>query len=79
MNEASRTAVVALRKAIEAAEDKPDLLPVEVRPKIAVAEPDDAVFDSSDDFVTATRRLQAIKALAPDPADETDDVYGREH
>jgi hypothetical protein len=74
MNEASRTAVVALRKAIEAAEDKPDLLPVEVRPKIAVAEPDDAVFDSSDDFVTATRRLQATKALAPDPADETDDV-----
>jgi hypothetical protein len=78
MNEASRRATAALRKALEEAEDKPALLPIQVRPKITAAEPDDAVFDSSDDFVTATRRLQAIKALSDDPEEGTDEVEGRE-
>jgi hypothetical protein len=78
VNEASRMAISALRKAVETAEDKPDLMPVEVRPTFIGAEPEDAVFDSCDDFVTATRRLQAIKALSPDPEDATDEGEGNE-
>lgn len=49
---------------------------VVVRAKINGTEPDDSVFDSAEDFVTATRRLQTIKALSPDSEDATDDCAG---
>jgi hypothetical protein len=67
-------AIEALRQAVEKAEDRPALPPVEVRPEIAADEPEDAVLDSGD-FIVATRRLQAIKALAPDADDDNDATY----
>jgi hypothetical protein len=70
LNKATGQAVAALRKAVEVAGDKPDLPLVEIHPEIKEAEPDDVVFDSRVDFVAATLRLKAIKALAPDPDDD---------
>jgi DNA topoisomerase VI subunit B len=50
----------AVRKAFDEATDKPDLPPVEIAPDFA-PETDDAVFDSRDPFIDATRKLQRIK------------------
>jgi hypothetical protein len=72
LNKLSAEAAETLRKKVEAVEDKPEPPPVTIRPEIATAEPDDAVFDSRDDFATATRRLQEIKALATDDTDDGD-------
>ena len=69
LNEASIAATAALRKAIEGAKDKPELPVIELTPKITAIETADVVFDSRDDFVTATRKLQTIKRLSPDTDD----------
>jgi hypothetical protein len=62
----------AVRKAIDDAEDKPDLPPVEIKPEVP-EEPDGAVFDSRDTFVDATRKLQRIKReyMGDDDTDDT--------
>ena len=61
LNGASIKAAADLRKAIEETKDKPDLPVLELTPKITATEAADVVFDSRDDFVTATRKLQTIK------------------
>ncbi len=72
LNQAMLDGVAELHSAVEAAEDKPELPAVEIEVEISKAEPVEAVFDSSDDFVTATQKLQAIKALVPDPDEDSD-------
>ncbi len=72
LNNAAADAGDAVRKAVEAADDKPAPLPVKVMPEIQEAERSDANFDSSEDFLTATKRLRAIKALADDDGAEGD-------
>jgi hypothetical protein len=74
LNRAATDSIDAVRKAVEAAENKPDLPLIEVRPETKAGEPDVAIFDSNDDFVAATLKLKAIKALAP----EDDDGIGEE-
>lgn len=66
LNQAATDGFAELRAAVEAAEDKPELPPIEIAAEITTPERMESVFDSADDFVTATRKLQAIKALAPD-------------
>ena len=61
-----------MRKAVAEADDKPDLESVEITAKLEAPEPADAVFDSSDDFVTATLKLKAIKALNRDDSDDAE-------
>jgi hypothetical protein len=74
LNKAAAKGLADLRKAVDEAENKPYLEPVEVKAEITTPEPTESVFDSADDFVTATRKLQAIKALAPD--DDNDGTRG---
>jgi hypothetical protein len=73
LNKTADDGVSAVRKAVKAAKDQPNLPPVEVQPEVKAAEPDNAIFDSNDDFVAATLRLQAIRALSPD-LDDGDDA-----
>ena len=72
LNKAAADGIADLRKAVAEADDKPELEPVEIKAEIKAKEPADAVFDSSDDFVTATRKLQAIKALTEDDSDDAE-------
>jgi hypothetical protein len=77
LNKAAAEGVAALRKAVGEAKDAPDLKPVEISAEVAADEPADAVFDSANDFIIATRKLQAIKALAPpDEDDDSNDAAG---
>jgi DNA topoisomerase VI subunit B len=71
LNKATIDAVSELRTALEAADDKPEVPSVAITAEITTPERTDSVFDSADDFVAATRKLQAIKALAPDEDDDT--------
>jgi hypothetical protein len=63
----------AVRKAIDDADAKPDLPPVEIAPDLPPEPDNDAVFDSRDDFVTATHKLQRIKRdyMASDDDDDS--------
>jgi hypothetical protein len=71
LNKAMLGAVSELRTALEAADDKPEVPSVAIAAEITAPERAESVFDSADDFVTATRKLQAIKALAPYDDDDT--------
>ena len=75
LNEATAAAIDAMRQVV--AKDAPELPEVVVEPEIDTDEPEDTVFDSGDDFVGATLKLQGIKALSPDDEDESgeDDKY----
>ena len=77
LNKATAEGFTELRKAVAEAEDKPEVEPIEIAAEIERSEPADAVFDSADDFVTATRKLQAIKALAAE--DDEDEPRPRRH
>ena len=52
------------------ANEAPALSDVVVEPEFGDDEPEDSIFDSSDDLVTATRKLQNVKALFPEDDDE---------
>jgi hypothetical protein len=71
LNQGATAGLAELRTAIETAADKPELPPIEIAAEITTPERTESVFDSADDFVTATRKLQAIKALAPNDDDDT--------
>jgi hypothetical protein len=51
----------AVRKAIDDADDAPDLPPVEIKPEVAPEPDSGTVFNSRDTFIDATRKLQRIK------------------
>jgi hypothetical protein len=51
----------AVRQAVAAAPDRPELPPVEIVPAVAPEPATDTVFDSRDKFAEATRKLQRIK------------------
>jgi len=70
LNAAEAAAVDAMRHIV--ANKAPDLSDVVVKPKIGDDEPEDTIFDSSDNFVTATRKLQNVKALLAEDEDEED-------
>jgi hypothetical protein len=61
LNKVVTEAADAVRTAIADADDKPDLPSVEIAPDLPPEPDNGAVFDSYDDFVTATRKLQRIK------------------
>jgi hypothetical protein len=51
----------AVRKAIADAADRPELLPLEIKPGVGPEPGGGTVFDSTDPFIGATRKLQRIK------------------
>jgi hypothetical protein len=67
LNTAQAEALDAMRRVVQ--NEAPDLSDVVVKPEMD-DEPEDAVFDSCDDFVTATLKLKGLKALSPEDEDE---------
>jgi hypothetical protein len=61
LTRAAREHTARVREAIDAADDRPQLPPVAIAPRLPPEPDTDAVFDSADDFVAATRKLQRIK------------------
>jgi hypothetical protein len=70
LNKAAAEGIADLHRVVAKAEDKPELEPIDIKVEIKASEPANTVFDSSDDFITATRKLQAIKALAAEDDDD---------
>jgi hypothetical protein len=66
----------AVCTAIENAEDKPELPPVEIKPEVPEEPEVGTVFDSRDTFIDATRKLQRIKREYMGD-DDTDDDSSR--
>jgi hypothetical protein len=69
LNKAAADGIADLHRVVAKAEDRPELEPIDIKVEIKASEPANTVFDSSDDFITATRKLQAIKALAAEDDD----------
>ena len=63
--------VEAVHKAVREAEDAPKLDPVEIKPELIV-EPPEPLFHSTDDFVTATRKLITRRDGGEGEADDAD-------
>ena len=68
LNEAMSSAAKAMRVVVES-EAAPDLSDVVIEPELD-DELGQTIFDSSDDFVTATRKLQNLKALSAEDEDD---------
>ncbi|HYK36873.1 hypothetical protein [Alloacidobacterium sp.] len=68
LNAAKAAAVDEMLRIV--ANDAPDLSDVVVKPEIGDDEPENSIFDSRDDFVTATMKLKALKALDSEEDDE---------
>jgi hypothetical protein len=67
LNAQKNAAFDAMRHVVE--NETPDLSDVVVKPETG-DEPEEAIFDSRYDFVSATRKLQKFKALSADEDDE---------
>jgi hypothetical protein len=67
LNAAMSSAVDALRDVVES--EAEELSDVVIQPEID-DELEGSIFDSSDDFVTATRKLQKLKALSAEDEDD---------
>ena len=64
--------VAVVRKAVREAEDAPKLDRVEIKPELTV-EPPEPLFHSTDDFITATKKLIARRDGGEGEADDGDD------
>jgi DNA topoisomerase VI subunit B len=73
LNVAMAAALDRMRRVV--GKDAPELPSVTVTPELA-DEPEEAIFDSRDDFLTATRKLQRLKALEGTSEDTDDDTHG---
>jgi hypothetical protein len=58
LNKAAADGIADLHRVVAKAEDRPELEPIDIKVEIKASEPANTVFDSSDDFITATRKLQ---------------------
>jgi hypothetical protein len=73
LNAAVRDGSATVRSAVASAEDRPEVPPVKIAPIVPPEPERDTVFDSREDFVTATRRLQQLKRYSGEEDDETSD------